>query len=151
MITYQEEALFDVWDEMSAHWPAHYAEVGLNTDKVKLEPDVETYRVLDSVGQIHVVTVRCDGALVGYHVAFVHPHLHYRSSLSAYSDVYYIDPAHRGGVVGFKLFIETEKFLKRRGVKRWYTGTKMKKDMARIFERRRFKEVERQFCKYIGD
>ena len=151
MITYQVEEWADCWREMSALWPAHFEEVALNRDKIPLDPDLDLYHDLAARGQVHVVTVRCDGALVGYHIAFVRPHIHYRSSLTAYSDVYYIDPAHRKGRAGVKLFTETEKFLRQRGVERMYTGTKMSKDMAAIFERLGWKEVERQFSKYIGE
>lgn len=151
MITYQVEDWADCWQEMSALWQAHYEEVALNRDKITLNPDMETYAALNAAGQLHVVVVRKDARIIGYHIAIVRPHLHYRQSLSAYSDVYYIDPAHRKGRVGVKLFTETERLLKQRGVERFYTGTKMSKDMSRIFEHLGFKEVERQHCKYIGD
>lgn len=151
MITYQVEDWADCWQEMSGLWQAHYEEVALNRDKIRLDPDLDAYHTLNANGQLHVVTVRENGALIGYHIAFVRPHIHYRTSLSAYSDVYYVKPEHRKGMVGVKLFIETEKFLKQRGVERLYTGTKMSKDMAAIFERLGWREVERQFSKYIGD
>lgn len=150
MITYQVENWDDCWEEMSAMWQAHYEEVALHKSKIKLDPDMATYDALNSAGSLHVVTVRKDAKIIGYHIAIVRPHLHYRTSLSAYSDVYYVDPAHRKGMVGVKLFIETEKLLKQRGVERFYTGTKMSKDMSRIFEHLGFDEVERQHCKYIG-
>lgn len=151
MITYQVEQWSDCWEEMSQLWPDHYEEVAMNRDKIPLEPNMEMYKALDDSGQLHVLTCRKDGKIIGYHVSIVRPHLHYRSSLSSFTDMYFVDKAHRGGMVGVKLFIEAEKSLKARGVEKLFTGTKLSLDMGKIFERLGWVETERLYTKYIGD
>lgn len=149
--TYQLESMAECVDEMRGLWPLHWQEIALDKDKVPLEPDVETFSVLEDCGQLQIVTVRDDGRLVGYHVSLVRPHLHYRSSLTAYVDMYFVHPDYRAGMVGVKLFKEAERFLRERGVQRVYTGTKLHHDVGRVLERLGHKQTERLFVKFIGD
>lgn len=137
--------------EMSGLWELHWQEIALDRQKVKLEPDVHTFEVLESLGQLVIVTVRDDGKLVGYHVSLVRSHLHYKSSLTAYVDMYFLHPDYRGGMAGYKMFKFVESALKLRGVERIYSGTKLHKDMGRLFDRLGYKETERLFVKWIGD
>jgi hypothetical protein len=123
----------------------------MNRDKIKLEPNMEMYQALDDSGQLHVLTCRKDGQVIGYHVSIVRPHLHYKSSLSAFTDMYFVKKEHRKGMVGVKIFIEAEKSLKARGVEKLFTGTKLSLDMGKIFERLGWVETERLYTKYIGD
>lgn len=151
MITYQVEAWSDCSEEMSRLWKAHWEEVAMNKDTIPLEPNMEMYGWLESTGQMHVLTARSDGRIVGYHVSIVRPHLHYKSSLSSFTDMYYVSPDHRKGMVGVRLFKEAEKTLRARGVQKMFTGTKLSLDMGRIFERLGWVETERLYTKYIGD
>lgn len=150
-ITYQLETvnkfLGDVEDLCELHW----SEIALDKDKVPLDPDIATFKMLEDVGQLVIVTVRDDGKLIGYHFSLVRPHLHYKSSLTAYVDMYFLHPDYRGGLAGFKMFKFVEEVLKERGVDRIYSGTKLHKDMGRLFERLGYNETERLFVKWIGD
>lgn len=151
MVTYQVEDWFDCVAEMKLLWPLHWEEVALNRDKIPLEPDMDSYEAYAKAGALHVVTIRADGKIVGYHVSVVRPHLHYKSSLSAFVDMYYLHPDFRQGMTGVRLFKEVEKSLKARGVQKMFTGTKLSLDMGRIFERLGWHETERLYTKYIGD
>lgn len=151
MVTYQVEDWFECWEEMSVLWDAHWQEVALDREKIRLAPDFASYERFAQDGSLHVVTAREDGKIIGYHISIVKPHLHYKDSLSAFTDVYFIHPDHRKGMVGVKLFKETEKSLKARGVQKMFTGTKLSLDMGRIFERLGWRETERLYTKYIGD
>jgi len=150
-ITYQIESMSQCVDEMSDLWELHWQEIALDRQKVKLEPDIKTFELLEETGQLSIVTVRDDGKLVGYHVSLVRPHLHYSSSLTAYVDMYFLHPDYRGGMAGYKMFKCVEAVLKLRGVQRIYTGTKLHKDMGKLFERLGYNETERLFVKWIGD
>ena len=150
-ITYQTETMSQCVEEMSGLWELHWQEIALDRQKVKLEPDVQMFEVLDSLGQLVIVTVRDDGKLVGYHVSLVRSHLHYKSSLTAYVDMYFLHPDYRGGMAGYKMFKFVESALKLRGVERIYSGTKLHKDMGKLFERLGYNETERLFVKWIGD
>lgn len=150
-ITYQTETMSQCVGEMSGLWDLHWQEIALDRQKVKLEPDVQTFEVLESLGQLVIVTVRDDGKLVGYHVSLVRPHLHYKSSLTAYVDMYFLHPDYRGGMAGYKMFKFVEGYLRSLGVERIYSGTKLHKDMGKLFERLGYNETERLFVKWIGD
>ena len=100
MITYQREEWQDCLAEMEQLWPLHWEEVAADKDVIPLEPNYEMYDWIDQNGQLHVVTVRCDGKLIGYHTSIVRPHLHYKSSLSAFTDMYFIHPDYRSAKGG---------------------------------------------------
>lgn len=151
MITYQVEQWHDCLPEMEALWPLHWQEVAADKDVIPLEPNYEMYNMLVQTGQLHLLTARSDGKLIGYHVTIVRPHLHYKSSLSAFTDMYFIHPDFRKGMVGVNIFRAAEKSLKQRGVQKMFTGTKLSLDMGRIFERLGWKETERLYTKVIED
>lgn len=152
-MTYQIERWADVWQEMEPHWQAHWREVAMHQAQIKLNVDVQGYSTLEAQGMLHLVTVRHDGVLIGYHLSIVRPHLHYQDTLHAYVDVYYVAPAHRKSLasVGARLFQYAETTLRQRGVKKVLSGTKMMKDMARLFEAQGWTETERLFTKYLGE
>lgn len=151
MITCQTEAWADARAEIVGYWPAHYEEIARDKEKIPLAPDFRAYDTFGASGELHVVTVRKDGALVGYHLSLVRPHLHYTTTLCAFVDIYWLRPDCRKGMAGVKLFKEAERSLKARGVKKVFTGTKLALDAGRIFERLGWHETERLFTKYIGD
>ena len=150
-VTYAVENWFDALSEMEELWPLHWDEVAMNKDTIPLDPDYPTYAALANSGALHLLVARCEGKMIGYHVSIVKGHLHYRHSLSAFTDMYFIHPEHRKGMVGVRLFKEAEKTLKARGVEKMFTGTKLSLDMGRIFERLGWKETERLYTKFIGD
>lgn len=152
MISYRVESMDECLEDMRHLWMVHWDEIALDKDKIALEPDVDTFRALESAGALHIVVGRDEaGQVVGYHVSVVRRHLHYRSSLTAYVDMYFIHPEHRRGRVGIQLFLHAEKTLRELGVQRVYTGTKLHKDVGRLLEFMGHKETERLYTKFIGD
>lgn len=152
MITFQVEALDDCLPEIMRLLDDHFEEVSTHKDKLGgPNMDVPAYYAMEANGALHIVTARSEGAVVGYYVAFVHPHLHYAHSLMASVDVYYLKPEFRKGANGVKLFKEAERTLKKRGVQRIFSGTKLNKDMGKLFEFLGWTETERLFVKWIGD
>lgn len=151
MITYQVEAWSDVWREMEPLWADHYKEIALDQDKIKLNVDLDSYAHYEETGALHIVTVRKNGELIGYHITILRTHLHYKQSLSGFTDVYYLIPMHRKGLIGYRLFQIVEQTLKAKGVERLFTGTKLHLDMGRLFERLGWTETERLYTKLIGD
>ncbi len=149
MITFSVESWFEVVEEMKPLWPAHWEEVAMNKDEIKLNPDFKTYEQYQTDGALHIVVMRENGALVGYHISIVRPHLHYLQSLSAFTDVYYVSPKHRKGLAGIRLFQEVEKSLKARGVQKIFTGTKKHLDMSKLFEYLGYKSTETLFTKLL--
>lgn len=112
MITFQAEKLMDVREEV---WPLllrHWDEIALNKDAVPLNPDWDTYGVLETQGMLHVTTARSDaGEIVGYASYVIVPNLHYKTMMVADGDIFYLAPEHRRGTTGLRLLRETEKHI----------------------------------------
>ena len=151
LITYQEEAWSTALPELEACWKAHYDEIAQDQDKIPLDPDLETYALLEAKDMLHLVTARVDGDLAGYYVSFVRPHLHYKATLCAFVDLYYVKPMYRKGYLGLMLFRKAERFLRARGVQKLFSGTKVYADKSPLFTRLRWVETERLYTKWIGD
>ena len=149
-VTFMVERWTDCWSEMSALWREHWEEVAINRDAIQLDPDFAQYVELERTGALHVVVARERGEIVGYHISIVRPHLHYRRSLSAFTDVYFLRASHRQGMTGVRLIKAAEESLRARGVQKMFTGTKLHLDMGPIFERLGWTETERLFTKVIG-
>lgn len=118
MVTIQREMLATVAMDADALLEAHYRELCLHQDVMKLEPRWDQYAALERAGLLLVVAAREDGRLIGYSAAFIQPHLHYAAFVVAQSDVLYIDAEHRGSRTGLRLKDETEREAKAMGANR---------------------------------
>jgi len=145
------ETIDQVLNDMTWLWDIHWQEIALDKAKVPLNPDVDTFRALEDAGLLLIVTARDGEKMVGYHVSIVRPHLHYKHSLSAYADMYFIHPDYRQGMTGVRLFKYLEEQLRKKGVERVFQSTKLHKDVGKLFERLGYKETERLYVKWIGD
>ena len=145
------ESFTDNLTELKAILPLHYEELALDKDKVPLSPQYDIYEAREAAGELIFVTAREAGELIGYFIGFVSPGLHYSTCLTCVMDIFYIHPAHRGSNFGFKLFDFVEKELKRRGVDRWFVGSKCHLDASWLFERLGFDRVEVTYSKYMGN
>ena len=149
--TFQVERWSDLQAEMLPLLSKHWEEIAINRDKIPLDIDMDRYAALEEAGALHIVTAREDGELIGYHVAIVSPHLHYKSTLHGITDVYFIRPEHRKGFTGIRLFKRVEEEMRKLGVRKLFTGTKLHLDMGKVFERLGYSPTERLYTKYIGD
>jgi len=149
MVEFKEEGYEDVINEILPLLEGHWQEIALNQDTIKLNPDYEQYKVLFRVGAMRMVTAREEGKLVGYCICLIRPHIHYKDSLTATNDIFYIHPDYRKGMTGVKLFKAVETIMKSYGVQRIMMMTKKHKDVGPIFERLGYTEAERVFTKVI--
>lgn len=133
-------------------WEDHWREVAMDQDRIPLDVDWERYAALDASGNLHIVTARDEqGTLQGYCLAVVTTHLHYKSTVHAQYDVYWLAPVYRRGLTGYRLFQVMERTLKARGVKKLLSACKLSLDVGPLFERMQWRETERTFTKYIGE
>lgn len=139
-------------DELKGILDTHYEELALNKDRVPLRPQWHVYRQREESGQLVYVTLRSAGELIGYIIMFVAPGLHYDTCLTAHMDILFVRPDRRDAAAkGVLLMLDVlEAELKRRGVQRWFMGTKLHKDIGAIFKRRKFEAVEMTYSKWIG-
>lgn len=152
MLTTHVEPLMSQIEEMKALFPLHYEELALNQDKVPLDPQWHAYTAKEDAGQTVYVTLRENGQLLGYIVTFVAPGLHYQSCLTAHMDILFVRPDRRTAAArGVLMMMDTlEAELRRRGVQRWFMGTKLHKDIGAIFRRKGFEPVETTYTKWLG-
>ena len=147
----QVETYRDVIDDIKPLLYRHWQEIALNQESVPLAPNWRRYEEMEKAGALSIVTVRCNGALVGYSVFFVMPGLHYTTILEARMDIFWLAQEHRGRMGGARLFRAHERELRRRGVKRVYVGSKLHKDSSRLFEALGYKPIEQWFSKMLGE
>jgi hypothetical protein len=103
--------------ELLPLWQQHWEEIAQDRDRIPLDPDFDSYYRLDIGGLLHILTVRVNGELVGYTFNIVGPHLHYHSTNTAQTEMFWLAPKYRVGWTGVRLLRLTRKGLKERGVK----------------------------------
>lgn len=151
MLTTQIESFTERLGELKALFPEHWQELALNRDKVPLDPQYDVYVAREARGELLLVTMRNDGEIKGYFIGFIAPGLHYRTCLTCTMDIFYIHPDLRAkGMPGVRLFRAVEKELRRRGVQRWFAGSKVQADASALFEFLDFERVEVYYSKWIG-
>lgn len=152
MITAAVESFMENLPVLKGLFPSHWAELALDKDKVPLDPRYDVYAEREANGGLLFVTLRMDGVIIGYFIGFVAPGLHYQTCLTLMMDIFYIHPDYRDGSprAALMLFREVEREAKRRGVQRWFVGSKTHRDASRLFEFLKFEKVETHYSKWIG-
>lgn len=150
MITCHLESLEQHLGEIQALLPAHYEELALNRDQVPLSPQYDIYVARERAGQLLFVTLRDAGEMVGYFIGFIAPGLHYSTCLTCTMDIFYVRQDKRKGSAGLRLFRFVEAELRRRGVHRWFMGSKIAADASALFKRIGATPVETYYSKWLG-
>lgn len=147
-LVYRCEDFFDFLPEMEKLLPVHYDELCVTKD-FPLAPDYDQYRRVNDAGMLCCVTCRCDDELIGYIIFFLQPHIHYKTCMTAFEDVYYVSPEHRRGRVGIRLFQYAEKVLRNIGINRIILHTKIHLDNSRLFEYLGYKNSDKVYTKLL--
>ena len=150
MMQYKKERLANVRKDVQKLIENHWKEIALNQDKIKLNPDWDTYYKLESLGMFKLYTARKDGELVGYFTVVVTKGLHYADHKFAATDVIYISPEHRKGRAGYKLIKFAEQNLADDGVSVLVINTKDHAPFDSLLESMDYNLAERLYQKYIG-
>ena len=151
MLTFGVENWAEAKAEIMLLWPLHWEEIANDKERIELAPDVEAYDRLGENGELHIIVARSAGKLVGYHFWFVKPHIHYKTTLMAFTDIFFLLPEFRRGRNGLNLFKFGEKSLKARGVKKLFIGSKLKLDLSTLFAYLGYAKTEVFYSKYLGD
>jgi len=150
MITYQEEKYSEVIPELALIYPEHYEELeSFVSGGYALDLDWDQYKNLDNAGLIQLITCRKDKELIGYILYIVSRHLHVKSCLTAYEDIYFLRKQHRKGRTGIKMFQFAEQHLKNLSVNKILCSTKVHQDNSKLFEYLGYSFIEKLFAKYI--
>ena len=142
MLTYQQEAWPDIVEELKPLFAEHWREIGVDHEAIPMDMDYEMYDKYHEIGYLKITTVRADGVLVGYVFALLCPHLHYKSTLFALGDLYWLAPEHRKGAAGMRMFIEHEQYMRALGAKKMTTITKVFHNRVPMLEALGWKQQE---------
>ena len=142
MITYQIEDYAICRAEIDSYLFQHWQEIALDHAAIPLDKNEEAYQQMADNGELHILTVRKDGILVGYIAGIIRIHLHYRSSLHCFVDVFFLRPDCRRGRIGIDLFKRFQESLKARGVKKCFIASKVHLDMGKLFDRLGWRKTE---------
>lgn len=153
MVTAQvEDVTPAVIEELQALFPKHYSELSEHKlQGIPLDPQYDIYLKRASMGQMLYISLRDEGALIGYLVSFVAPGMHYKGCLTCTGDIFFVMPTRRGGVHGKMLFETWLKECKRRGIRLAQIGIKSKhaRFARRLIESLGFEETEITFWKFL--
>jgi len=145
MITFQHEKLDGFVQEAKELFQKHYEEIAERTDVIELDPDLERYALMERNNRLEVHTIRDNGVLVGYSLWFIAYHIHYKNSLTASSDILYIAPNHRKGMLGVKFIKWTTEEIKKRKPQKIVFHVKPFMDFGSILERQGANFFEKKY------
>ena len=148
MIEYKDDGWLENLTELKEIIKDHYEELSV-TKTFSLDPDWEAYKQILDVGRLKFVTCKEDGVLIGYIIFFVMPHLHYKTCLTAFEDIYFLKKEYRKGRVGLKMFQFAEKLLKEQGINRIIYNTKVHSDNSSLFEYLGYSFMDKVFTKLL--
>lgn len=95
----------------------HSLELTQDKELQVLDPDWDMYRLGTDLGKLFTLEARVDGKLVGYSANVLQHHPHYKGLLVSSNDVLFLHPDYRGGSVGGRLILATERAAKERGAR----------------------------------
>src|SRR6185312_6140780 len=148
MLSFQIESVEQWASEAAPLYGKHWRELGLDLD-LEIAPDIEKMKVMESLGIFTVITARQEGKLIGYLLAVVSTHLHYRTSPRMFIiDAYYILPEFRKGA-GAKLLKFAEHTAKKLGAIKMYLSCKVHEDHSDLFRALGYRLSDYAFIKRI--
>jgi GNAT superfamily N-acetyltransferase len=143
------ENMASAWDDMQPLLREHYNEIAHDKHSIPLAPSRARYEALEHAGELFALGARIEGALIGYSVFFVKPHIHYATTLVAVNDVLFVAREYRNTLVGMRLISESEKKLRERGVVKLVWHIKPEHDWSAILARRGYMPVETIYGKLL--
>jgi GNAT superfamily N-acetyltransferase len=131
---------------LSMHWLESAADY-----HVPLDMHWEYYAAIEKAGCEVCVTAREWGALVGYAVCIMQPSLHHRGRLLAQTDLYYLVPAFRRGLTGFRLLRAAEDACVREGADELFLNIRVGRgrNAAPLAQRMGMRPVDALFWKRL--
>lgn len=148
---FQKEKIDGLQQELEPLLQAHWEQIALNKDKIKLNPAWDEYIQFNNLGLIHFYTVRDKQELVGYFCVVVTKSLHYKDHIFATCDIIYVKQDKRAGMTGYKLIKFAEQDLKKLGVSVLGINTKIHAPFDKLLNRMDYNLTERLYTKYIGE
>lgn len=135
MITFQQESLDLFLEEGMDLMQKTHQEISERPDIFEFDPNLDLYEKLHKKGVFEIHTVRDDGKLIGYSLWFLSTHPHHKKSLTASSDILFLAPQSRKGMLGSKFIKWSIEEVKKRKPQRIILHVKPSLDFSPILER----------------
>jgi len=150
-VSFQEEKLSEIIEEIKPLLHAHWQEIGIfDKEKHPLDPDWDLYFKAEAAGIHFFFTVRQDGKLIGYYSSILFPkHFHYRSIFASDCDLFFLAPEFRSGLIGLRMLREVENVLKRKGVNMITHTVKISFPLEPIMKRLGFEPMDIKYFKEV--
>ena len=148
-IKYRQEFLVtfvpDVLELVERDW----LEVQHDSSTSKLDPDWESYKLLEDNKSLYIFTCRDSDKLVGYFTVFILPNLHSKGSTRAVNDAIFLDKPYRKGLVGFKMMKFAESCIRDDGHRMLSVSTTEVKPNDSLMVRLGYSKVSTSFEKVL--
>lgn len=150
MITFQQESLTKVWDEVMELAEMHWQETEMYRHGQGFNPDKMRYLDYEACKMYYHFTARTEqGKVVGTGGVYVMPSMH-TQRLIAMEDTYYLHPDYRGRGTGPRFFQAMEDFLRNLGVVEVNLTTPLTNLQAeRIVQYMGYKQVSKGWSKSL--
>jgi GNAT superfamily N-acetyltransferase len=152
-VSFQRERLAPILRELMRLIELDWRENGVDQERVPLELNIDQYLDYDLLGILQIVTARdkdCDGLLVGFVFAFVHPHIMHAGKGWCLVNLYYLFPEYRKRGIGKAMFEALLKFLREAQVSVVEASVKVDHEHG-VFERLGFKPTDRVVRKLMEE
>jgi GNAT superfamily N-acetyltransferase len=152
-VVFAQEKLATAYEDGKALFLAHWDEIGTTKEVMQYEPNLPAYAAMERLGMLRILTARDEtGAMIGYFYAIIMPHLHYRASICSFCDIFFLDPTHRQGLLGYQLLREATKMLEGLGVVKSFIPTKIAHPTAgKLLERLGYHPHEVVYTKLLRE
>lgn len=135
--------------EAAALFDAHWREIGQERDLLELDPDWDLFRKAEASGQLLIVTARDNaGALVGYVLAFVRRHPHYRP-ICGFEDSHFLRADMRGQGNGKAMLKFASDAMRDRGARVAFIHGKLEHDHRSMLEEIGFRPLDFIYVKRL--
>ena len=130
-----EPFTYELYEEAAPLLEQHWEEIGVNKDKIVLNPDEGFYFLLEEQKSLHCLIARHQDEIVGYIVTIVGSHPHYMDTRFGQNDILYIKPEHRKGMLAVRMMKKHEEEMKKLGVTVITYHMKPEHDFSSLLER----------------
>jgi hypothetical protein len=146
----EEPFSFDLADEICGLAKEHGDEVN-PIRGMDIDVDKTLYMLNAREGRLFIFTARLCASreLVGYSIYIVGTDAHFRKSLRATNDIFYLKPEVRKGWLGYNFLKFCEEKLKQKKVDMIYQETTLLRDLGSMLKRAGYQPVQMSYAKRL--
>jgi hypothetical protein len=150
-LTYQRERLDKLLreGELLPLLKEHFNETDPDRDHTSVDVDWDYYLSADRLGRLVVYTARDGAALVGYVFTIIGPHHHKQEVRTGFVTMYWLHPANRIGLAGYKMLRENESLLKNLGAQKVLVAEMLGMGTNVLFKRMGYVAEETLYGKWL--